>query len=135
MVLLNPSEVCSYIQTKFLEITFKNGIIDMNNVHTAGVFMGSDTRQLKPYDLGGSDSTTTKMLPINIELRWSNDSNESYSKAIEVYNEFLKEQFNFYIGSTKVAFISLLDSCPVDLGRDDDNVCRLIIRLNVYYYV
>lgn len=135
MDILNPVIICEFLQAKFPDIAFKNGFIDTRITNTAGVFMGSDTRQQRPLNIGGVEATVTNMLPINIEIRWNENTNDSYAKAIEVYNGILQHPDNFMLGTRKIAYLDLLDSCPVDLGRDDDNICRSIIRINVHYYV
>ena len=129
--------VYRYMLNKFpdLSVFLKNGTLDKSAKQSIGILQGSDTRSTGNLAIGGIDCTTTKMLPVNIRFRWTDNQKECDDKAIEVYNALLLEKNNFMSGDIKVAYIQLLDGSPISLGRDEKNVCEALIRANFYYYV
>lgn len=137
MITLTTSVICKYLKQKFPDISsfVKNGNIDKRAQKSIGVFMGSDTRSNSNLSIGGIDCTAVRMIPINIQIRWTDDQQACDNQAVDIYNELFLERQNFDIDEVKVAFIHLLDGAPVPLGRDDKNTCEVVIRANFYYYI
>lgn len=137
MTTISTYSIYEYLKDKFPELskTLRNGNIDRNTPKSVGVFLGSDTRNHGNLAIGGADCTVVRMLPVNIQIRWTEDQKESDEKSIEIYNALLTEESNFMSHDVKFAFIELLDGCPKSFGRDSKNVCESIIRANFYYYV
>lgn len=137
MITISTYTVCQYLKQKFpdLDGILKNGNIDKREEKSIGVFLGSDTRSSGNLAIGGIDCTTVRMIPINIQIRWTSNQKLCDDKAIEIYNALLTEEPNFMVSDVKIACIQLLDPCPKSLGRDDKNICEVIIRANVHYYV
>lgn len=137
MITMSTYSVYSYMKNKFPDIAkyLKNGVVDKKEQFSIGILQGSDTRSTGNLAIGGIDCTAVRMLPVNIRIRWSDNQKTCDDKAIELYNALLLEKNNFKTGEIKIAFIQLLDGCPVSLGRDDKNVCEALIRANFYYYV
>lgn len=137
MITISTYTVCQYLKQKFpdLDGILKNGNIDKSAEKSIGVFLGSDTRSSGNLAIGGIDCTTVRMIPVNIQIRWTSNQMLCDDKAIEIYNALLTEESNFMVSDVKIAFFQLLDPCPRSLGRDDKNICEVIIRANVHYYV
>jgi hypothetical protein len=125
------------MKSKFpkLEKYLKNGVVDKGSKYSIGIIQGSDTRSTGNLAIGGIDCTVVRMLPVNIKLRWGDNQQGSDDMSIDIYNKLLLQPDNFMIGDVKIAYIEMLDGCPINLGRDDKNVCESIIRANFYYYV
>ena len=137
MITMTTYAFYEYMKSKFPDLAsiLRNGNIDKSAERSVGVFLGSDTRSTGNLAIGGIECTTTRMLPVNIQLRWTSNQREHDVKAVEIYNSLLLEKSNFFVGDVKIAHIMLLDSCPASLGRDDKNICESVIRANVFYYV
>lgn len=139
MITMSTYTVYEYMKWKFPDLSeiIKNGTLDKTSQKSIGVFQGSDTRSQRNLAIGGIDCTIVRMLPININMRWTDNQKSCDDKAIEIYNALLLEtnNFTFQKDGVKIACIELLDSCPIQLGRDDKNVCEVTIRANFYYYV
>lgn len=138
MITMSTYTVYEYMIQKFPDLAeyIKNGSINKNTQKSIGVFLGSDTRSQGNLAIGGIDCTIVRMLPININIRWTESQKFCDDKSIEIYNALLLEAHNFMINDTiKIACIELLDVCPNSLGRDDKNICETVIRANFYYYV
>ena len=137
MITITTYTVYEYMKNKFPDLAniLRNGNIDKSADKSIGVFQGSDTRATGNLAIGGIDCTTIRMLPVNIQIRWTSNQREHDNKSVEIYNSLLLEESNFFVGDAKIAHIMLLDSSPKTLGRDDKNICESVIRANVFYYV
>lgn len=137
MITMSTYTVYEYMKSKFPELAafMKNGNVDKKAQKSIGVFLGSDTRSSGNLAIGGIDCTSVRMLPININMRWTDNQKSCDDEAIGIYNALLLEKSNFTVNDVKIACIQLLDGCPVSLGRDDKNICEVTIRANFYYYI
>lgn len=137
MITMSTYTVYEYMKEKFPELAplLKNGNIDKSAQKSVGVFLGSDTRASGNLAIGGIDCTSVRMLPININIRWTDNQKSCDDEAISIYNALLLETQNFIVNDVKIAYIQLLDACPKSIGRDDKNICESVIRANFYYYV
>lgn len=139
MITMSTYTVYEYMKWKFPDLSgaLKNGTLDKSSPKSIGVFQGSNTRSQGNLAIGGIDCTAVRMLPININIRWTDNQKACDDKAIEIYNALLLEtnNFTFKEDGVKIACIELLDPSPVQLGRDSKNVCEVTIRANFYYYV
>lgn len=137
MITMSTYTVYEYMKSKFpdLAMYMKNGAVDRRAQKSIGVFLGSDTRSTGNLAIGGIECTSVRMLPININMRWTDNQQSCDDEAIKIYNALLLEDDNFTFNNVKIACIQLLDGCPISTGRDDKNVCEVTIRANFYYYI
>lgn len=137
MITMSTYTVYEYMKEKFplLAPFLRNGNLDKRAPKSIGVFLGSDTRSSGNLAIGGLECTVVRMLPINIQMRWTDNQKLCDDEAIQIYNALLQQEPNFTINNQKIAYVQLLDGCPIPLGRDDKNICETTIRVNFYYYV
>lgn len=117
----------------------KSGFIDRNNKMSIGVFPAPESRNGNTMTYGGKDLAPVSKYPVNVLVRWTEDSDICEERALEIYRVFEEAGTNFFIrandpSSAQIAFFSLLDSQPVSLGRDKENVCEYSIRIDIFYY-
>lgn len=111
--------------------------INRNADKSIGVFLAPESRMGKVDTFGGDLLAPITPLPLNILVRWTEDSNECEKKANEVFSMLKNIGENFHIQgvtSTKIALVRMLDSRPIWLGRDKSNVCECSIRIDIFYY-
>lgn len=111
--------------------------INRNSQKSIGVFTAPESRMGATATFGGDSLAPVTPFPLNILVRWTEDSNECEIKANAIFDMLKGMGGNFYVrdaSSTKIAFIRMLDSHPVWLGRDKDNVCEYSIRIDIFYY-
>lgn len=137
MITMSTYTVYEYMKAKFpsLSEVLKNGNIDKKAPKSVGIFLGSDTRSNGNLAIGGIECTVVRLLPININIRWTENQKLCDDEAIKIYDALLTETENFMVNDIKIAHIQLLDGCPIQLGRDDKNICEAVIRANFYYYI
>lgn len=136
MKTLTTNDVTTLLASLFPddEQHIRNGYIDKQSQFSIGVMM-SEERFGSQIAIGGLDCTPVKALPTNIRVRWGSNTQVHDDKVVGIYNTLLEHGQNFSIGDKVVAYIQLLDSAPISLGRDDINVCESIIRANFHYYL
>ena len=137
MITMTTYTVYEYLKEKFPDLAdvLRNGNINKSADKSIGVFLGSDTRSTGKLAIGGIDCTTVRMIPINIQIRWTENQLEHDNLATRIYDGLLTEGNNFIVNKAKIACIFMVDDCPANLGRDEKNVCESVIRANFYYYV
>lgn len=117
----------------------KSGFIDRNSKTSIGVFSAPESRMGNISTYGGKALAPISPYPVNVLVRWTEDSDACEERAQEVYKACEEVGTNFFIRandplSTQIAFFKMLDSQPVWLGRDKDNVCEYSIRIDIFYY-
>ena len=141
MTQLKLSDVSTFIGTLFPEhdsLIFENAI-DRNAKKSIGVFTAPEARMGKTETYGGKAYAPVEKFPVNILIRWTDDSsicedfvNEMYQKLSSVGNNFFIRDKDYT--SAKIAYFHMLDSNAIWLGRETDNVCEYSIRVDIYYY-
>lgn len=107
-------------------IKFFNGCISKNEKCVGVYARGNST---PPTSVGCKPSYG--VLPITMLVHWGENSDECETVANSLYEQI--EDGIPTIGNTRVIQIQLVDSTPVNIGRDDKNMCEMTIRLNVIY--
>lgn len=141
MAQLTMREVRDFIASKFSEdnSAIYSNAINRNSAKSIGVFSAPESRLGDIPTYGGKTLAPVSIYPVNILVRWTEDSDICEKKANDIYRVLSGLGNNFPIRekdvlATKIAFIRMLDSHPVSLGRDKDNVCEYTIRIDIFYY-
>ena len=125
-MMLTVSDFMNELKKRYPNIKFFNGCISKNE-KCVGVYARGSAA--KPVAIGSPSSYG--ILPLTMLIHWSENSNECESAANSLY-EGLESGFTS-INSVRVAQLQLLESSPVNIGRDDNNICEMTIRLNIIY--
>jgi hypothetical protein len=64
-------------------------------------------------------------------IHWGENSKECEETANLLYEGL--ESNIAEINNLRVIQIQLLESAPANIGRDDNNICEMTIRLNILY--
>lgn len=119
---------------KGLNVKFDNyymGTLDTKKDKALGVY--NLKRSRKPIiALGGLENTSYNVKAISLLVHWNKASDESESKAVELFEELMISKPN-KIGIYDINFIGMLTNEPVDVGRDDNGICEYVIELEIYY--
>ena len=71
------------------------------------------------------------VLPVTLLVHWGENSDDCEKTANALYEAL--ESGIPTINGVRVIQTNLLDSCPVNIGRDDNNICEMTIRINILY--
>jgi hypothetical protein len=128
--MLMASNVRSFLEAAFPTTKFYAGTINKNDTQCIGIY----PRERVPFEIsvGGTNNTSSWTLPLSILVHWSEDTFQCEQKASELYEFFVKAKDTTISGISIISF-KLKDSCPVDLKRDSNNICEMVIRLDVIY--
>lgn len=129
-MMMQISEFKSYLQSQFSGTKFYAGAIDKSQEKCIGVYpRGSATPNIA---LGGKQNTSYGKLPFSIVVHWTQSSEQCERKANEIY-EHLYGASNFTISGRRIISIELSSPAPMDLSRDDNNICEMLIAGIIYY--
>lgn len=119
---------------KSLRIGFDNyyiGILDNKKDKSLGIY--NLKHDMKPIiALGGLENTSYNVKKISLLVHWNKASDETESKAIELYEMIMCSKPNKIDGYT-VQFIGMLTNGPIDVGRDDNGICEYVIEFEIYF--
>lgn len=125
------SDVLKWLKT--LDIKFDNyyiGTLDSKKNKSLGVY--SLKRDAGPrIALGGTANTKYAVKRISLLVHWNSASDETEKQALELYECLLRAALN--IEGYECFFIGMLNSEPVNVGRDDNGICEYVIEFEIYY--
>jgi hypothetical protein len=114
------------LKAKYPDIKFFNGCISKDE-KCVGVYARGNAEP--PTSIGSKPSYG--ILPVTLLIHWGENSNECEITANSIYaglEEPIEE-----VNGRRVIQVQLLESTPVNIGRDDNNICEMTIRLNLFY--
>lgn len=127
---MRVSEFKAYLEAQFPGVKFYNGSINRNESQCIGVYTkGTATPHIA---IGGKNNTSFGMLPVSILVHWTEDADQCEQQAQEIYEDLFGLS-SVTMGNSKVFAVTLLDPCPVDIRRDDNNICEMVIRVQIIY--
>lgn len=128
--MMKVSEFKAYLEQQFPLISFYNGAIDKNKKQCVGIYAKGSSSPVMP--LGGPTNGSYGELPISILVHWSEDSDQCENTANSIYNH-LYGLSNVMMGERRIISVRMQDSGPIDLQRDNQNICEMVIRAIILY--
>lgn len=125
-MMLTISKFLAVLKERHPDIKFFNGCISKNE-KCVGVYARGNAAP--PSAIGSKPSYG--ILPVTFLIHWGENSNECETTANMLY-EWLENGIA-EIDGVRVIQLQLLESTPVNIGRDDNNICEMTIRLNIMY--
>lgn len=123
------SDVRKYLKTfdDYKNISVISGAVDSNNEKSIGIFL----RQHEPVVAVGTDSSYN-ILPVTFLVHWTESTDSCELAAKDLLDLFYKK-YAFKMNNKDVYFANVLDSTPIDISRDDQNFCEMVVRVDFYY--
>lgn len=125
-MMLKISDFVQVLKAQYPDITFFNGCIDKAS-KCVGVYARGNASPITAVGQKPSYS----VLPATLLVHWGENSDECETTANTLY-EGLEAGIET-INNTRVIQIQMLDSTPVNIGRDDENTCEMTLRINILY--
>lgn len=125
-MMLSVTDFLQVLKVKYPDVKFFNGSIDKFE-NCVGVYARGNASP--PIAIGCKPSYG--ILPVTMLIHWGENSAVCESLANRLYEGL--EEGVAVIGNTRVIQLQMMDSCPVNIGRDDNNICEMTIRLNIMY--
>ena len=125
-MMLTVSNFVPVLKTQYPNIKFLNGCISKDE-KCVGVYARGNAA---PISAIGS-KPSYGVLPVTMLVHWGENSNDCETTANTLY-EGLENGIET-INGVRVIQIQMLDSSPVNIGRDDNNTCEMTLRLNILY--
>lgn len=130
--MLTISEFIGYLkqQSEFVGVKFYNGTIDKNEQKCVGIYLAG--RGNPNMALGGPECSSFNTKSISILIHWTENSNQCELFSNKLY-KFLMVQSNFILNGRRIINVQMLDDGPIDIKRDENNICEMVIRCNIFY--
>lgn len=123
---LTVSNFIQVLKARYPSIKFFNGCISKKE-KCVGVYARGNAA---PISAIGS-TPSYDVLPVTLLVHWGENSDECETTANTLY-ESLRAGIKT-INNTRVIQLQMLDSTPVNIGRDDENICEMTLRINIFY--
>lgn len=124
--MMTISNFMEVLKEQYPDIKFFNGCISKKE-KCVGVYARGNAAPVRAI---GSKSTYG-VLPVTLLIHWGENSDECEVTANTLYKGL--ENGIATINGVRVIDMQLLESAPANIGRDDDNICEMTIRLNITY--
>lgn len=127
--MLRLTDVKDYLLTQFPTAMIYNGFLDYTKPQCLGLFH----RQSNPVmAVGGVQNSSYNILSVSIIVHWGEDSDACEVMADDIYS-FLEGKVNVTINGKNIRFISMNNGGPIDISRDERNICEMVIHADFYY--
>ncbi len=127
---MKAADVVTWLKSKYPGTAVYNGMIPKNDTQCIGVYRKD--RGTPILAVGGLSCTSYAALPLSLLIHWGEDAGACEDTADGIYTLMLGNTSET-IGGAQVIQFDLQDSAPVDISRDENNICEMVIRVNIYY--
>ncbi len=128
--MMQVKDFIAFLRTAFPAYQYHNGMIHKKEQQCVGVYLKG--RGDPDKAIGGMENTGEALLPLSVLVHWGQDANLCEQTANGIY-DFLQKAKDAVVGGFRVVCFDLQDSSPVDISRDENNVCEMVIRVNIIY--
>lgn len=129
-MMLKSNDFKEYLKLQFVGKKIYNGTLNKNEKQCIGIYTKGNS---SPHiAIGGKENTSYGELPLTILIHWTEDTNLCETMANEIY-ENLYGTSQITMNGVKVVYIDMVDSCPINVSRDSNNIVEMVIRINIFY--
>ena len=125
-MMLRIGDLVQVLKAKYPDIKFFNGCISRYE-KCVGVYGRGNAAPISAIGVKPSYN----ILPVTLLVHWGENSVDCESAANMLY-EGLEAGIDT-INGTRVIQVQMIDSTPVNIGRDDNNICEMTLRINIFY--
>jgi hypothetical protein len=125
-MMLTVKDFIQVLKANYPDIKFFNGCISKDE-NCVGVYARGNAA---PVSAIGT-KPSYNILPVTLLVHWSENSAECEVLANVLYQRL--EAGIEEINNMRVIQIQMLDSSPINIGRDDNNICEMTLRINIFY--
>jgi hypothetical protein len=124
--MITISDFVQVLKAKYPDIKFFNGCISKDE-KCVGVYARGNAAPISAI----GTKPSYNVLPVTLLVHWGENSNDCELTANTLY-EGLEAGIKT-INNTRVIQVQMMDSSPVNIGRDDNNICEMTLRINIFY--
>ena len=123
------SDVRDWLKTLIDADHYYIGKLDRKPERAIGVYQ---RRNPAPPTMAIGQASSYEIKPISILIHWNKNADTTEKTAYDLY-ESIKAVTSLTLNDTRVLFISLRQSEPVDVGTDDAGIYERVIEFDIYY--
>lgn len=131
--MLTLSDVKDWLKTLQTGEHFYCGKIDSKPEKTIGVYQRKPSGQLR-MALGGLENTSYEVKQISVLVHWNQYASQTEKAAVSLFEKIRQAgEGGLMVGGTKVYFIRMAVSEPIDVGTDKNGVYERVIWFDMIY--
>lgn len=123
------SDVREWLKTLIAADHYYIGKLDRKPQKAIGVYQ---RKAPSPPIIAVGQESSYEIKPISLLIHWTKNADETEKAAYELYKK-LRAVSSLSLGETRVIFILLRQSEPVDVGTDDNGIFERVIEFDMYY--
>lgn len=123
------ADIRDWLKTLVTADFYYVGKLDTKHDKSVGVYQ---RKSPPPPTRAIGQPSSYEIKPISILIHWAKNANETERAAYELYKQ-LEAVSSFALNDTRILFLDLLQSEPVDVGTDDNGVYERVIEFDLYY--
>lgn len=125
------SEFIKYFKQQFPLIgSVYNGTINKKEQQCIGIYSKGDVPAI--ISLGGIEHTTLGTLAASILIHWTENADTCETVANSIYENLIVAN-KIIIDTRKIIMFSMQNAGPVNIARDENNICEMVIRVHIIY--
>lgn len=124
------SDVIGWLKTKYPGIGVYNQFIPKHDPFCIGIYRKQ--RGASNLAVGGVVCTSFAVLPVDFLVHWGESAAACETMAENLYT-CMHGNLSEQIGGYAVRQFALQDAAPASVGRDEHNICEMIVRVNIVY--
>ena len=128
--MLTLKDVADYIRTFDSTAKIYQGFIDRNEEKCISVFKRANEES--SVAVGGKANMTYAKLCTAILVHWTDNTETCENKANSLF-EFLLCKTDVIVNSKLILSIKTYGDSPIDIQRDEKNICEMVIHADFYY--
>lgn len=123
------SDIRDWLKTLIAADKYYIGKLDKKPEKAIGVYQ---RRNPAPPIMAIGQDSSYEIKPISILIHWNKNADTTEKAAFDLYEE-IKAAASLTLNDTRVLFIKLLQSEPVDVGTDENGIFERVIEFDIYY--
>lgn len=123
------SDVRDWLKTLIDANHYYIGKLDRKPERAIGVYQRKNPA---PPTMAIGQLSSYEIKPISVLIHWNKNADTTEKAAFDLYEE-IKAVSSLTLNDTRVLFISLRQSEPVDVGTDDAGIYERVIEFDIYY--
>lgn len=123
------SNVRDWLKTLIAADHYYIGRLDRKPERAIGVYQ---RRNPAPPTVAIGQASSYEVKPISILIHHNKNADQTEKAASELY-EKLRAVSSLTLNDTRVLFIRLLQSEPIDVGSDSNGIFERVIEFDIYY--
>jgi len=128
--MLKLSDINTLLKSQFASALIYNGTINRDKSQCIGLYTRDNGSNISA--VGDKSLSSYSILGVSILVHWTENADSCEVFADDIF-EFLRNKKDFTVNGKKVLFVNMEGNGPIDISRDEKNICEMVVHANFYY--